>query len=134
MSIVFKKHTGESALILAKFIMTGIEHPFIEFEFDFNNEAFKAKLTLEAELSDLEGLLRGLIYLNDNLKGTFYFEPISERVKIKFEINDLGHMQVDGIVYSESYSTTMSFKFLSDQSFLSELISQCRVTISSLKE
>jgi hypothetical protein len=135
MSIVFKKFTGEPVFTLSGFFNKGHGHSYIEYDFDFDSDGFKTKLTLEAELFDIKSLLEGLTYLKDNLKGTFYFQPIiSERLKIKFEINDQGQIAIDGNICNPSYSTNLSFKFLSDQSFLVEVISKVLITLSFLTE
>jgi hypothetical protein len=135
MSIIFKKSTGEQVFSLKDFTNIGTGHPVIGYEFSFISDGFETKLALEAELFDLEDLLKGLIYINDNLKGGCYFEPmISGRIKINIQVTDQGHINIDGSVNDPSYSIRLSFKFLSDQTFLSELISQCKMTINALKE
>jgi len=135
MSIIFKKSTGEQVFSLNDFTNIGTGHPVIEYEFSFVSDGFETKLALEAELFDLEDLLKGLIYINDNLKGGCYFEPmISGRIKINIQVTDQGHINIDRTVNDPSYSIKLSFKFLSDQTFLFELISQCNMTINALKE
>jgi len=135
MSIVVKDKAGEHIFSLTNFVNKGIEHPVIEYEFYFIYNGFETKLILDAELFDLEDLLKGLMYINNNLKGECYFEPVmSGRMKIKFGMTDQGHLDIDGFVYDASYSIKLSFKFLSDQSFLSDLISGCTITIASLTE
>ena len=135
MSIIFKKSTGEQVFSLTDFTNLKGEHPVIGYEFSFNSDGFGVKLTLEAELFDLEDLLKGLTYINSSLKGGCYFEPmISSQIKIKIEVTDQGQINIEGTINDPSYSTKLFFKFLSNQTFLSELISQCKMTINLLKE
>ena len=133
MSIAFKNSTGEQVFSLTNFTDKGVGHPTIGYEFCFISDGFEAKLALEAELFDLEDLLKGLTYINSNLKGGCYFEPmISGRIKIKIEMTDQGQINIDGVVNDPSNNTKLSFKFLSDQTFLPDLISQCTTTINFL--
>jgi hypothetical protein len=134
MSIIFKKSNGEQVFTLRNFTIKGINHPVVRYEFYFVNDDFEGNLDLEAELFDLEDLLKGLIFMNNNLKGGFYFEPmISGRIKIKMEMSDSGQINIDGFVSNQSYSTKLSFNFQSDQTFLKDLISQYNLTINFLK-
>jgi len=135
MSIIFKDREGIGYFSLTNFKAKDSNYSFIEYEFYFNNDGFEAKAVLEAELFDLKNLLKGLSLLNDSLIGSFSFEPIvSGRIKILFKINDQGHLAINGSVYDTSYLTSLSFEFLSDQTFLPDLISQCTKAIDSLKE
>ncbi|MCC8409357.1 hypothetical protein LJ707_10470 [Mucilaginibacter sp. UR6-1] len=134
MSIVFKKVTGEHIFSLENFTNIGMEHPVIGYEFSFFSDGFIVKLPLEAELFDLEDLFKGLSYINQSLKGGVYFQPmISGRIKIKIDMTDRGQIEIDGTVNDPSHSTKLSFKFLSDQTFLPDLISQCKMTINALE-
>lgn len=133
MLIEFKNSTGGHVFSLTDFTNKVVGHPTIGYEFCFISDGFEAKLALEAELFDLEDLLKDLTFINSNLKGGCYFEPmISGRIKIKIEMTDQCQINIDGVVNDPSYNTKLSFKFLSDQTFLPDLISQCTTTINAL--
>lgn len=135
MSISFKNSSGENILSLNDFTKVDTNHPIINYTFSFNSNDFKTEQVLEAEPLDLEYLLEGLIYFRDNLNGAFFFEPIiSGRINIKFEMGSQGHIGISGTIYDKSRSISLNFKFSSDQTFLSDLIYQCSMTIDSLKE
>lgn len=133
MSIIFKSNTGEQIFSLTNFTNKGDGLPTIGYEFCFISNGFEVKVALEAERFDLEHLLKGLTYINANLNGGCYFEPmISGRIRIKIEMTGQGQINIDGVVNDPSYNTQLSFKFLSDQTFLPDLIAQCTTTIKSL--
>lgn len=135
MSIVVKNRNGEFCFSLNNINQKGFEHLFIEYEFLLKIEGFETRQVLQAEVYDLQDLLKGFTYLHENLKGTFFFEPmINSQVKIKFEMTDQGNIIIDGQVSNPLHSTKLSFRFGSDQTFLPDLISQCKMTINSLKE
>lgn len=132
MSIIFRKDTGEKVFTLSDFTKKKPDFSIIGYQFCFDLDGFKSQLMFEAELYDFEDLLKGLNYLSDNLKGEFYFQPmIDSRIKVKFEMDDTGHLKIDGSVSNLLYSISLSFKFISDQSHLEELIKQTKIVLAS---
>ena len=123
--MILKSRYNESILEFSNFINTGTDHPFIQFDIEFHHNGFNVKRPIQAEPLDLQELLEGFNNLNQNLKGSFQFEPISYEISIKFEINDSGHIDVNGWIKNDNQTLTLLFNFQTDQTFLPELISQC---------
>lgn len=64
MSVIFRKCRGELVFKLANFNNKRNGHPYVEYEFEFDNDGFKTKLLLEAEPFDIKGLLDILLFNN----------------------------------------------------------------------
>lgn len=99
---------------------------------DINNFTANTKVTIE--LTDLKEMLSNLEVLNKTLERTFYFQHIDEQVKIKFEPLKTGTILIEGSLRSNDYSTSLEFKFETDQTLLLELMEDCRIEIKELEK
>jgi hypothetical protein len=105
---------------------------FIDMDVSVNVNNFSANIRITAELTDLSEMLTNLEVLNKTLKRTFYFQHIDEQIKIKFEPLNTGSILISGNVKNKDYSTSLEFKFETDQTYLPELIKSCKETIDTL--
>lgn len=134
MAIVFKGGDGEHIFSLSNFVNKQAEHEIFEYAFHYESDGFNITKTLEAEVFDLKYFLKGLHILNNSLKGGCSFEPmINQQLNIRLQLNDQGHLSVDGIISDCQFSTRLTFRLISDQSFISDLISQCTMAVNLLK-
>lgn len=112
--------------------LPGKDSAFVDIDVSVNINDFSVNIRVTVELTDLSEMLTNLESLNKTLKRTFYFQHIDEQVKIKFEPLNTGSILISGNVKNKDYSTSLEFKFETDQTYLSELIESCKEVIDTL--
>jgi hypothetical protein len=106
---------------------------FISFRVTITLHGNSLAYYLDGELSDFEEMLNHLETMQRDLKRTFFFQHSDERIRIRFSPDDLGHIRIEGYASSVDFNLKTEFRFETDQSFLNELIEECRAVIGTIK-
>lgn len=102
----------------------------IVFSLSIDFEVFKAQIDLDAEEADFIRMKESLekVY-NNEWKFPIIFNPIDEQFTIQFKLQEDGQIKVYSKLSNPMFTGTLKFEYLTDQSFLPELIQEIEAVI-----
>ena len=102
-------------------------------ETTFHLNGFNAEFGFSLMLGDLVSFFQELQVLHRDLKGVAQLRSIEDNVHLTFNIDELGHVNVDGTLRDSSYTIETKFLMETDQTYLSEILNDCRQLLRELK-
>lgn len=102
----------------------------IVFDLSIDFEIFKAQIGIDAEEADFIRMKESLekIY-NNEWKSPIIFNPIGEHFTIQFKLQENGQIKVYSKLSNPMFTGSLKFEYLTDQSFLPELIQEIETVI-----
>jgi hypothetical protein len=92
----------------------------------FNYDGFEAKFKFSSMRGDFAVFAEQLKQFYKTLKGFAHYRSIEDNVCFDFSTDGVGHVDIEGYLRHRSYEVKISFLIRSDQTFLPELITECR--------
>ena len=86
-------------------------HDFLKFNFSVKLNNFQGVQELSAEFSDFEEMFLHLKKMLQSLNHIFYFQHNDERLKMKFQPDITGKINIEGTLFDEMYINSLSFSF-----------------------
>ena len=108
--IVDKEPNGEWAICMAHFSYDG----------------FEAKFKFSTMLANFHTFIDELEVLYSTLKGQAKFHSMEDNVSFQLSTDGMGHIEISGYLRHKLYEVKTSFLIHSDQTFLPELLQECR--------
>ena len=100
----------------------------------FEQDGFRVDFKMSLMLNDLYAFIDQLGFLQKNLKGEAVFDNIEGNINLKLSTDRLGHIVIDGSLWHpNNMDLKTSFKIDSDQTFLPNLITECKEIIRHYK-
>ncbi len=97
---------------------------------DYHQYGFAAKIKFSLMLGELVSFAEQLQTLYSTLKGEARFSNIEENINLIFKTDELGHVNVEGILRDSTYTIRTTFLIISDQTFLKDIVNGCVEKIS----
>ena len=100
----------------------------------FEQDNFRADFKISLMLNDLYAFIDQLELLQKSLKGEAVFENIERNINLKLSPDGLGHIEIDGTLWHpNNRDLKTSFSIESDQTFLPDLILECKEILAHHK-
>ncbi len=100
----------------------------------FEQDNFRANFKTSLMLNELYFFRDQLELLQKNLKGEAVFENIERNINLKLATDGLGHIEIDGTLWHpNNWDLKTSFVIKSDQTFLPDLILECKEILTHYK-
>lgn len=93
---------------------------------NFNYDGFKSNLKFIAMRGDFCSFSDQLGTFYNTLRGHAQFNSIEDNVSFQLSTDGLGHVGINGYLRHSGFEVKISFLIHSDQTFLPELISECK--------
>ena len=111
---------------------TEIDAEWLNAEVDFQLNGFAAQFEFSLRLGELVSFYEELQVFYSTLKGNAKLESIEDNVSLLLNTDGLGHVLVDGTLRDTSYRIKTSFQMETDQTYLSDIIRDCREILDKL--
>jgi hypothetical protein len=99
----------------------------------FHLNGFNAEFGFSLMLGDLVSFFQELRVLHRDLKGVAHLTTIEDNVNLTFSIDESGQVDVKGILRDSSYTIETTFLMETDQTYLTEILYDCRHLLRELK-
>lgn len=120
--IIFYNKTRGEVIQFNEFIFSDVS-TFINFTGKINIDFLQVEIKqLRAERSDFINLANDLRKMYNNERKYATFNPLDGNIIIDFELHKFGEIGIKCSVNNDTFSVNVNFKYMTDQSFLSELI------------
>ena len=93
---------------------------------NFHYDGFEARFKFSTMLGDFCTFSDQLGTFYSILRGQAEFRSIEDNVSFKLSTDGLGHVDISGYLRHNKYEVQISFLIHSDQTFLPELINECK--------
>lgn len=109
-----------------------IDAEWLNAEAEFQLNGFAARFEFSLRLGELVSFYEELQVFHSTLKGKAQLESIEDNVSILLNTDGLGHVLVDGTLRDRSYRIKTAFQMETDQTYLSDIIRDCREILDKL--
>ncbi len=111
---------------------TEVDAECLNAKVDFQLNGFTARFEFSLRLGELVSFYEELQVFYSTLKGSARLESIEDKVNILLNTDGLGHVLVDGALRDSSYTIKTTFEMETDQTYLSDILRDCREILDKL--
>lgn len=122
--INFKNKEGILLMTFSEFSFHDSVIKRVCFEVNANYDCFKVKTRVESERFDFEDLIIGLSKIYQREWKSIEFNPIEKQFYLRFDLQENGEIIVIVTVRDLAFKGKLEFEYLTDQSFIPDLISE----------
>lgn len=131
--IQIKNKDGQPVLELVNFIKNE-DSPLVEYKIIINYDCFHVTFNHKTESSDFKLLEERLLHLYQFEYREILFDTIDSKLIMKFHLTDSYHIMVKVILLNDDYSGRLEIEFETDQTLITELLSDLSNTNFSISE